>query len=55
MPTDYELDGVPVEVTSNLMALIQEHVKKLRELQWKMLEAEEAFKAAVVDGVEALG
>ena len=46
MSTDYELDGVPVEVTSNLMSLIQEHVKKLRELQWKMLEAEEAFKAA---------
>ena len=46
MSTNYELDDVPVEVTSNLMALIQEHVKKLRELQWKMLEAEEAFKVA---------
>ena len=46
MSTNYELDDVPVGVTSNLMALIQEHVKKLRELQWKMLEAEEAFKVA---------
>lgn len=46
MSTSYELDDVPVEVTLNLMSLINDHVKKLRELQWKMLEAEEAFKKA---------
>lgn len=44
--SEYELDDVEVEATSNLMAQIQEHVKKLRGLQWKMIEAEEAFKAA---------
>lgn len=44
--SEYELDDVEVEATSNLMAQIQEHVKKLRGLQWKMIEAEEAFKKA---------
>lgn len=44
--SEYELDDVEVEATSNLMAQIQEHVKKLRSLQWAMIEAEEAFKKA---------
>lgn len=44
--SEYELDDVEVEVTSNLMAQIQGHVKKLRGLQWAMIEAEEAFKKA---------
>lgn len=44
--SEYELDDVEVEATSNLMAQIQEHVKKLRGLQWAMIEAEEAFKKA---------
>lgn len=44
--SEYELDDVEIEVTSNLMAQIQEHVKKLRSLQWTMIEAEEAFKKA---------
>ena len=42
--SEYELDDVEVEATANLMAQIQEHVKKLRSLQWKMIEAEEAFR-----------
>lgn len=46
MSTEYELEDVSVEQTSGLMAQIQEHVKKLRALQWKMIEAEEAFKKA---------
>ena len=46
MSTEYELDDVNVEQTSGLMQQIQEHVKKLRTLQWQMLEAEEAFKKA---------
>lgn len=46
MSTEYELDDVSVEQTSNLMAQIQEHVAKLRALQWKMIEAEEAFNKA---------
>lgn len=46
MAQTYELDDVEIEQTSGLMAQIQEHVKKLRALQWKMIEAEEAFKAA---------
>ena len=44
--SEYELEDVEVEATSNLMAQIQEHVKKLRSLQWTMIEAEEAFKKA---------
>ena len=44
--SEYELDDVEVKATANLMAQIQEHVKKLRSLQWKMIEAEEAFKVA---------
>ena len=46
MSDSYELDDVTIEQTSNLMAQIKEHVKKLRELKWAMLEAEEAFKNA---------
>lgn len=44
MSKEYELDDVTVEQTSNLMAQIQQHVKKLKDLKWKMLEAEEEFK-----------
>ena len=44
--SEYELDDVEIKATSNLMAQIQEHVKKLRSLQWTMIEAEEAFKKA---------
>lgn len=46
MSQEYELDDVSIEVTANLMVQIQKHVKELRALQWKMLEAEEAFKHA---------
>ena len=46
MGAEYELDDVSIEQTAGLMAQIQEHVKKLRTLQWAMLEAEEAFKKA---------
>lgn len=46
MNTEYELDDVSVEQTAGLMAQIQEHVKKLRALQWTMIQAEEAFKQA---------
>lgn len=49
MAQTYELDDVEIEQTSGLMAQIQEHVKKLRALQWKMIEAEEAFKKAEKD------
>lgn len=47
MPQNYELDDVSaVAETSNLMKQIQEHVQKLRALQWKMIEAEEVFHNA---------
>ena len=46
MSTEYELDDVSVEQTAGLMSQIQEHVKKLRALQWTMIQAEEAFKQA---------
>ena len=46
MSTEYELDDVSVEQTAGLMAQIQEHVKKLRALQWDMIQAEEAFMRA---------
>lgn len=42
----YELDDVEIEQTSRLMEQIQNHIGILRGLQWKMIEAEEAFKAA---------
>ena len=46
MSADYELDDVNIEQTKGLMTQIQGHVKELRALQWKMIEAEEAFKEA---------
>jgi len=46
MSDTYELEDVTVEQTAGLMAQIKEHVKKLRGLQWTMIQAEEAFKRA---------
>ena len=46
MSTEYELDDVEVKATGRLMEQIQNHVKILKGLQWKMIEAEEAFKVA---------
>lgn len=46
MSQEYELEDVQVEQTANLMAQIKEHVKVLRQKQWEMMEAEEAFKKA---------
>ena len=46
MSQEYELEDVTVEQTAGLMAQIKEHVKKLRDLQWTMIAAEEAFKKA---------
>lgn len=46
MSDTYELEDVTVEQTATLMAQIKEHVKKLRSLQWVMMEAEEALKKA---------
>ena len=46
MAQTYDLEGVEIEQTSSLMAQIQEHVKKLRDLKWKVEEAEEALKVA---------
>ena len=46
MSDTYELDDVQIEQTANLMAQIKEHVKTLRQKQWAMMEAEEAFKKA---------
>lgn len=49
MSDTYELEDVEIEQTANLMAQIKEHVKTLRQKQWKMMEAEEAFKNAEKD------
>lgn len=49
MSQEYELEDVQVEQTANLMAQIKEHVKVLRQKQWAMMEAEEAFKKAEAD------
>lgn len=46
MGSNYELDDIEITQTSSLMEQIQVHVKKLRALQWAMIEAEEAFKKA---------
>lgn len=46
MGLEYELEDVSIEQTANLMKQVQDHIKKLRALQWKMIEAEEAFKNA---------
>ena len=52
MSDTYELDDVQIEQTANLMAQIKEHVKTLRAKQWKMMEAEEAFKKAEAEYLE---
>lgn len=52
MSDTYELDDVQIEQTANLMAQIKEHVKTLRQKQWAMMEAEEAFKKAEADYLE---
>ena len=49
MSDTYELEDVEIKQTANLMAQIKEHVKTLRQKQWKMMEAEEAFKNAEKD------
>lgn len=46
MGSTYELDDVEVTQTAGLMKQIQQHIAKLKDLRWKMLEAEEAFKEA---------
>lgn len=46
MSKDYELDDVQIEQTSNLMAQIQEHVKKLKALKWDVEEKTEELKKA---------
>lgn len=46
MAQEYELDGVEIEQTANLMAQIQEHVKKLKKLKWAVEEATEALNKA---------
>ena len=44
MGNEYELDGVDIEVTANLMSQIKEHVKELRKRQWAVEEAEENLR-----------
>lgn len=44
--TDLSYLDDDVEVSGNLLKSIQTNVKKLRDLQWKMIEAEEAYKQA---------
>lgn len=43
---DYELDDVDVKCTTGMMKQIQSHVTKLRQLQWEMISAEEAYRQA---------
>lgn len=52
MSNEYELDDVDIRQTKGLMQQIQAHVQKLRNLQWKMLEAEEAYKNAEKEYLE---
>lgn len=52
MSNEYELDDVDIKQTKGLMQQIQAHVQKLRNLQWKMLEAEEAYKNAEKEYLE---
>lgn len=52
MSNEYELDDVDIKQTKGLMQQIQSHVQKLRNLQWKMLEAEEAYKNAEKEYLE---
>lgn len=49
MSDTYELEDVEIKQTANLMAQIKEHVATLRQKQWAMMEAEEAFKKAERD------
>jgi len=46
MAQEYELEGVEIEQTANLMAQIKSHVAELRKRQWAVMEAEEALKKA---------
>ena len=46
MAQEYELDGVEIEQTANLMAQIKAHVVELRKRQWAVEEAEEALRKA---------
>ena len=46
MAQEYELDGVEIEQTANLMAQIKAHVAELRKRQWAVEEAEEALRKA---------
>lgn len=46
MAQEYELDGVEIEQTANLMAQIKDHVKELRRRKWAVEEAEEALRKA---------
>lgn len=46
MAQEYELDGVEIEQTANLMAQIKDHVAELRKRQWAVEEAEEALRKA---------
>lgn len=46
MAQEYELEGVEIEQTANLMAQIKEHVAELRRRKWAVEEAEEALRKA---------
>lgn len=46
MAQEYELEGVEIEQTANLMAQIKAHVSELRKRQWAVMEAEEALRKA---------
>ena len=45
MAEQYELDGVEIEQTANLMKQIKEHVLELKRRKWAIEEAEEAYKS----------
>lgn len=46
MAQEYELDGVEIEQTANLMKQIKDHVVELRRRQWAVEEAEENLRKA---------
>ena len=46
MAEQYELDGVEIEQTANLMKQIKEHVFELKRRKWAVEEAEEALRKA---------
>ena len=46
MAEQYELDGVEIEQTANLMKQIKEHVLELKRRKWAVEEAEEALRKA---------